>query len=501
MYRSGRMVVDLDLCTGCQACIVACFAENNIGVAERRPDCHGAAAGTGSGSSATGRATTPTCRPACCPLICQQCANAPCEPVCPVFASVHSERRPQPPGLQPLHRHPLLRQQLPLQGADVQLLRARVRRAPRAAAQPGRDRAHRRDHGEVHVLRAAHPPGPRRGAGRRAGEVLDGEIQPACVQTCPTGAMVFGDGRPDAARCSRLMQNPRGAPMLESLRTEPSVVYLSRGGAGEWLSRATPSTGDGRRHRRGRTRPARPWRSYQPATEEEMQRADVVLDNRLLRWMNSADARATCCWCCLLGLVVLAGFADLGHPDVQGHRHRRHPPAGLLGFLHHQLRVLDRHQPLGHPGLGHPARAQRRVAAPADAGGRADDRVRPDDRRPLPAHPPGAVVALLLDDALPQRASALAQLPLAAALGHAGHLHLHHGEPPLPVPAAHPRPGRRSATAPAGIRRPHLQDPLARVAGVAAAVEPARTWPCASSPSSSSRSPSRCTPSCPGTSA
>ncbi len=118
------MVIDLDKCTGCQACVVACHAENNMPT-------------VGPELVAMGRSQHwirierywdgeyPDVKARFIPLLCQQCGHAPCEPVCPVFAAA-SQRRggPQPPGLQPLHRHALLRQQLPLLGPRLQLVRS-----------------------------------------------------------------------------------------------------------------------------------------------------------------------------------------------------------------------------------------------------------------------------------------------------------------------------------------------------------------------------------------
>jgi molybdopterin-containing oxidoreductase family iron-sulfur binding subunit len=56
----------------------------------------------------------------------------------------------------------------------------------------------------------------------------DGEIQPACVQSCPTGALVFGNMNDPGSRVSRLKQDPRNYHLLEQLHTLPSVGYLTR---------------------------------------------------------------------------------------------------------------------------------------------------------------------------------------------------------------------------------------------------------------------------------
>ena len=59
--------------------------------------------------------------------------------------------------------------------------------------------------------------------------VRDGEVQPACVQTCPTRALVFGDLMDGEAEVTRLTrQDPRRYHLLEELNTKPAVTYLRR---------------------------------------------------------------------------------------------------------------------------------------------------------------------------------------------------------------------------------------------------------------------------------
>ena len=90
MAHQWGMVVDLDRCTGCEACVVACHAENNIPT-------------VGEDQAARGRAMHwlrverywegefPDVRLKFRPVLCQQCDAAPCEPVCPTYASHHTE--------------------------------------------------------------------------------------------------------------------------------------------------------------------------------------------------------------------------------------------------------------------------------------------------------------------------------------------------------------------------------------------------------------------------
>jgi molybdopterin-containing oxidoreductase family iron-sulfur binding subunit len=62
-------------------------------------------------------------------------------------------------------------------------------------------------------------------------EVRDGEIKPACVQSCPTEAMVFGDLSDPNSRVSRLARSSRGVKLLGELGTLPKVTYLQRDSA------------------------------------------------------------------------------------------------------------------------------------------------------------------------------------------------------------------------------------------------------------------------------
>ncbi|MBI4769607.1 MAG: 4Fe-4S ferredoxin, partial [Chloroflexi bacterium] len=60
-------------------------------------------------------------------------------------------------------------------------------------------------------------------------EPADGEIQPACAQTCPPGALVFGDLNDPDSRASQLARSHRSFRLLDELGTRPAVIYLKGG--------------------------------------------------------------------------------------------------------------------------------------------------------------------------------------------------------------------------------------------------------------------------------
>jgi len=59
-------------------------------------------------------------------------------------------------------------------------------------------------------------------------EIRDGEVVPACAQTCPTRAMVFGDLDDPNSEVSRTIKSPRSYHVLEELNTKPAVTYLKK---------------------------------------------------------------------------------------------------------------------------------------------------------------------------------------------------------------------------------------------------------------------------------
>ena len=224
-YKWG-MVIDLDRCSGCEACVVACQAENNVPINEEdRFVEHRAKEWIRVERYWEGE--FPDVKMRYLPVLCQQCANAPCEPVCPVYATLHNQ---QGLNLQVYNRcigtrycgnncpynvrffnfwepdwpEPLNSQLNP----DVTVRGKGIMEKCTFCIQ----RIHR-------VERTA------RGAGR---QVRDGELQPACAQACPTDALVFGDWNDPNSRINRLAADPRQYRLLEDKGTQPVVVYLKK---------------------------------------------------------------------------------------------------------------------------------------------------------------------------------------------------------------------------------------------------------------------------------
>jgi Fe-S-cluster-containing dehydrogenase component len=223
------MIIDLDRCTGCQACVSACSLENNVPF-------------TGEKEVAYGRGLHwirvqrywhgeyPNISPERYPTMCQQCGHAPCEPVCPVFATLHSEEVGI--NLQVYNRcigtrycanncpymarnynwfdytlpstmNNYLNPNVTVRGRGVMekctFCIQRIQTAERQALAEGR-------------------------------QVADEEVVPACAQACPTNAITFGNLNDQNSDAYKLSLQKRGYKLLEELGTEPRITYLKGGG-------------------------------------------------------------------------------------------------------------------------------------------------------------------------------------------------------------------------------------------------------------------------------
>jgi molybdopterin-containing oxidoreductase family iron-sulfur binding subunit len=220
------MTVDVDACIGCQACAVACQAENNVPVVGKAEAAYGRQLHwLRLERWAEGDAAHP--HNMFMPMFCQHCEVAPCEPVCPVFAAYRTDE-----GLNgqvynrcvgtrycgnncPYHvrRFNWWNYEFPAP-LEVQLnpdVTVRQLGVMEKCTMCVQRIAHGKDHARDE---------------KRA--VRDGDIMTACQQTCPTNAITFGNLQDGASVVSTLSHSPRAYQVLDELGTRPGVTYLSK---------------------------------------------------------------------------------------------------------------------------------------------------------------------------------------------------------------------------------------------------------------------------------
>jgi len=223
-YR-WSMVVDLDKCIGCSACAAACYAENNIGIAgleqvlkgremswlrvERYVDSH---------------------RPEkilFLPMLCQHCDNAPCEAVCPVYAPHHSKE-----GLNNQVYNRCIGTRFCSQNCPYKVRRFNwfTWEFPAPLNLQLNPDVTVRSKGVMEkcsfcIQRIKFAHGVAKDENRM---IRDGEVQPACLQACPTGALTFGNLMDPDSRVRRLAADPRAYQVLGYLNTKPAVIYLKK---------------------------------------------------------------------------------------------------------------------------------------------------------------------------------------------------------------------------------------------------------------------------------
>jgi len=268
-YEGNRwgMAIDLSKCNGCGKCTLACQAENNIPVVGRQGiidgremswmridryyDAPPRAEGWGDDVYDGPLEVVEDPVTVFEPMLCQHCENAPCETVCPFNATMHSED-----GLNQqiynrcvgtrycanncpfkVRRYNWYEYSKPQTAAFFTLLFPVLKRH---AALNTRGRMQMKNNPEVTVrsrgvmekcsfcvqrIREARAEAARRG---EPGKLAEGAVIPACMESCPTGAITFGDLNDPKSKTTRLAADPRAMRLLDSTGVKPVISYLTK---------------------------------------------------------------------------------------------------------------------------------------------------------------------------------------------------------------------------------------------------------------------------------
>ena len=242
-YSKGykwAMAIDLNACTGCGACTIACQAENNVQVVGKeecgmnrdmpwiRLDRYEWFAEDDVDHQ------DPIIDHQ--PMLCQHCDNAPCETVCPVNATAHS-----PEGLNEQVYNRCVGTRYCLNNCPYKVRKFNFYNYTRRNMKAPEQELGTNPHVTVRMrgvmekctfciqrINDAKFKASNAAAATHEARIPDGTIQTACLQACPSGAIVFGDVNDETSAVAKAREHQLAYLVLEELNVRPNVTYLAK---------------------------------------------------------------------------------------------------------------------------------------------------------------------------------------------------------------------------------------------------------------------------------
>ena len=225
------MVIDLNTCTGCNACVVACTSENNVQVVGKEEVSNGRHMYwlRMDRYYVSGSESTDDPEMMMQPVMCQHCENAPCESVCPVAATIHS-----PDGTNQMIYNRCIGTRYCSNNCPYKVRRFNfynwTKTLPAEVQMAQNPNVTVRSRGVmekcswcIHRVRDHQSRADNENRDLRADEV-----QTACQQACPTNAITFGDLNNEDSEVVKQKKNPRRYELLSYLNVKPRLSYLGR---------------------------------------------------------------------------------------------------------------------------------------------------------------------------------------------------------------------------------------------------------------------------------